>query len=148
MLQDISLQSLLIYSVWLTGPKFLWRSRANLKSKDYFPNLPENLPEQVTESVVCKTNVKTELFIELLNKTSDRSYTVSVAQKVIGVAFKWLDRAREKMGLNLAPRSNLCYKEFAVTFLISEAQNSCFADILTLVSKGESLPTKHKLAKF
>lgn len=114
----------LTHSPWFCGPSFLW---TNELPSDVTPSdLPENLPETLeVKTLVTKIDEVSPLY-HICMHTSSLNRAINIARRVFRLTH-FLDKARQRLGISLAPRNISSSRKDIMAHLIRSAQR----DMLT-----------------
>ena len=130
-------------TTWFLGPPFLQQNKVS--TPQTFDLSETALPETIDS--VCSLQTKTKelpLFSRLFKRSSSYLFAVKVVQRVRLFCDTVRMHARRKHGHSENDVSNISVDE-AIKVIITNAQQESYADVLSILSKCESLPTTHEL---
>ena len=143
----------LLRSPWLRGPDFIHQDEPQVLLEPAIPRA-EDLPELVTETRVMTTRVKSaqgplaHVFRTLAAKRTSQGLLDTIFekhsswQKAINIVTRMLDFIENsRKGKGPAGRPQLT----AAEWLVREAQQATYPEVLSLLSKGKHLPEDHPL---
>ena len=137
-------------SAWINGPEFLHTSR-ELPKFAYQPCsvLPEAAASPRRMCRTAATEVQAGGLTNLAKRLSGWGRIIHVVQRVMQMGRKWLDKARQSLGVQLAVRGEVEFQT-AENLLFGLAQRESFPEIFTK-EKGEQglvdqLPLDHPLS--
>ena len=130
-------------SIWFTGPNYLWQN----KLPSSVPIQVANLPEEVLEATAALTTTSECSIVNRLAREQVSSWTRLLrTMQLVMIVQTSLDRARQRLGYSLAPRStSISYLEARET-TIKLVQKDEFHDAIALISNGKALPNHHSLS--
>ena len=124
--------SSLLLTHWVTGPLNLWK--VELYQQPVTEILTNHILPETEETIdAISLIVKVEhasVFTELLERSNNWRFTLSVAARIISLTWKLIDRTRQKLGISLAPRSELYAQEAALHAIIKEAQSFTYGEFI------------------
>ncbi|KAA0201461.1 hypothetical protein HAZT_HAZT007456, partial [Hyalella azteca] len=131
-------------TIWFSGPEFLYNPEINYP--DFY--VESGLPEEVSETdgaVSCmKTSSQRDFFVhEIVRRTSNWNRAKRLVARVACMCFRWLDKARNRLGIKVLPRSATDGR-FAEHLLILSAQKAAFPEVF--LRKAQDLPENHVLS--
>ena len=132
----------LLSSTWLTGPKFLWKTK--LEHENF---LEENsLPEEKQEKVALQTRTtQPESSTDhLYRRVSGKKKLVNIV-KILMRAFHWADEAKRNLGRELAVRNPSPTEDYCMQFLVRDAQK-CFHETIVALERHQPLSASHHLS--
>ena len=117
-------------SMWLHGPDFL--SNVKYEVNDFVPTTLKNLPEECIDIQCNKVKVENcdGVFKASIERCSRLPRLLGVVKRVLSL-FNCLDKARQRLGISLAPRSpgpEIC-RDKAIFTVIKDSQTE--VDIVT-----------------
>ena len=139
----------LLETCWLSGPDFLWKHPLELDQETPPPStLPETIVPDIHVSSVCSS--RPSWLVELAQRKSKWTEIVTVARIIIGGTRSWLDKARQRLGVSLAPRSSQVAFHTAELELFQSSQRRSFPEIFRpdgrpSVELNKKLPDRHPL---
>ena len=101
----------------------------------------ENLPELVSEATVLHAAVETESAISsLMRRINNFSRLKKILHLIMTSTTSWIDRSRQRLGQQLAPRSKPVISiDEATTVLVKCAQREVYPETY----KGDTLKLQH-----
>jgi hypothetical protein len=116
---------------WFKGPEFLWRDKNVQNYSPVPPIITVELPEQDFKNFKVSDSTETKPPLSRAYNSISRWERLLQVTKVVCSAAGWLDRARQKLGTSLAPRSPYMFvtEPFVSKTLIQTAQKEHFTDL-------------------
>ena len=113
---------------WLSGPPFL--REVSSESKFCTADDPEKLPETMETKLSClhtttTTTSESSLCYDISSRTNDWQKALAIMKQAMKLLY-WLDNARQRRGLSLAPRTPRPTKQQAIVELILNTQGSVY----------------------
>ena len=134
----------LLDSHWFDGPEFLW-----LKNKDPTEmnfeeviELPEALPEE--KSFLSDSMRRQDCLETLCERISSWNKATRICKRIMSSSFHWLDRCRQRLGIQLAPRYGVTNVQ-AERAIIRNVQARSYPDSHSALQNNKHLPQNNAL---
>ena len=132
---------------WLKGPDFLWQPELHFQILDV-KLTAESLPEVVCETKVLHTDVSihSSIFDTLFTRSGSWLKVLAVGRVVLSYS-NVLDRARQRLGIALAPRPSHASDSHVISTLIKNIQHATFPEVIKQLKTNKQLPEHHKISE-
>ena len=139
----------LIQSCWLKGPSFLYnldRISNTYQETEDDDILPEETKEKELPVFATEVSAQPRFLDSFYNRMSEWTKIIK-ATRVLLKVLHLTDTAKQKLGTHLAPRNPRISEEDAIIFLVKQAQQEAFSDVLKCLHLKQPIPDSCRISK-